>query len=62
MTKLWKKEKLDAKEELKIFGPAMVIAIVGFVVAYQFIAPAAPWNISVDTGSPKGANAAKFSK
>ena len=62
MTKLLKKEKLDAKEKLKIFGPAMVIAIVGFVVAYQFIAPAPPLNILIGTGSPKGTNVAKFSK
>ncbi|MBU0768350.1 MAG: hypothetical protein KJ687_04580 [Proteobacteria bacterium] len=57
-----KKEKLDTKEKLKIFGPAMVIAIVGFVVAYQFVAPASPRNILIGTGSPKGANVAKFSK
>jgi len=62
MIKLRKKEKLDAKEKLKIFGPAMVIAIVGFVAAYQFVAPAPPWNISIGTGSLKDANVAKFSK
>jgi len=55
MIKLRKKEKLDTKEKLKIFGPAMVIAIVGFVVAYQFVAPAPPRNISIGTGSLKGA-------
>ena len=55
MTKLKKKEKLDAKEKLKIFGPAMVITIVGFVVAFQFVAPAPPRNIIIGTGSPKGA-------
>ena len=55
MTKLLKKEKLDTKEKLKIFGPAMVIAIVGFVVAYQFVTPAPPRNIIIGTGSPEGA-------
>jgi uncharacterized protein len=55
MIKLRKKEKLDTKEKLKIFGPATVIAIVGFMVAYQFVAPAPPRNISIGTGSPKGA-------
>jgi hypothetical protein len=50
------------REKLKIFGPAMVIAIVGFVVAYQFVAPAASRNISIGTGFPKDANVAKFSK
>ena len=55
MIKLKKKEKLDTKEKLKIFGPAIVIAIVGFVVAYQFVAPAPPRNISIGTGSMEGA-------
>ncbi|MGB2690301.1 MAG: hypothetical protein WBC36_15065, partial [Desulfobacterales bacterium] len=55
MIKLRKKEKLDIKEKLKIFGPATVIAIVGFMVAYQFVTPAPPRNISIGTGSPKGA-------
>lgn len=50
MIKLWKKEKLDTKEKLKIFGPAIVIAILGFAVAYQFVAPAPPRNISIGTG------------
>ena len=55
MIKLRKKEKLDTKEKLRIFGPATVMAIVGFLVAYQFVAPAPPRNISIGTGSPKGA-------
>lgn len=55
MIKLRKKEKLDTKEKLKIFGPASVLAIVGFLVAYQFVAPAPPRKISIGTGSPKGA-------
>jgi len=55
MIKLRKKEQLEAKEKLKIFGPATVIAIVGFLVAYQFVAPAPPRKISIGTGSPKGA-------
>jgi hypothetical protein len=47
MIKLRKKEKLDAKEKLKIFGPAMVIAIIGILVAYQFVAPAHPRKIII---------------
>ena len=62
MIKLRKKEKLDAKEKLKIFGPATVIAIVGFLVTYQFVSPAPPRNIIIGNGSPKGANVGKFSK
>jgi len=55
MIKLRKKEKLDTKEKLKIFGPATVIAIIGFLVTYQFVAPAPPRNVVIGTGSPKGA-------
>jgi TRAP transporter TAXI family solute receptor len=33
----------------------MFIALVGFFVAYQFVAPAPPRKISIGTGSPKGA-------
>ena len=55
MIKLRKKEKLDTKEKLKIFGPASVLAIVGFLVAYQFVAPAPPRKISIGADSPKGA-------
>jgi hypothetical protein len=62
MIKLRKKEKLNTKEKLIIFGPEMVIAIVGFVVSYQLVAPAIPRNISIGTGFPKDANVAKFSK
>ena len=43
------------KEKAKIFGPAVVIAIVGFLVAYQFVTPAPPRHIIIGTGSPKGA-------
>jgi TRAP transporter TAXI family solute receptor len=55
MTVSRKKEKPDTKEKIKIFGPAIVIVIVGFMVAYQFVAPAPPRNISIGTGSEKGA-------
>ena len=43
------------KEKAKIFGPAVVIAIVGFLVAYQFVTPAPPRHVVIGTGSPKGA-------
>jgi TRAP transporter TAXI family solute receptor len=55
MIRLRKKEKLDTKEKLKIFTPAMIVVLVGFVVAYQFVAPAPPRKISIGTGSPSGA-------
>jgi TRAP transporter TAXI family solute receptor len=55
MIKLRKKEKLDAREKLKIFGPAIVLSIIGFLVAYQFVAPAPPDYIVIGTGSKEGA-------
>jgi TRAP transporter TAXI family solute receptor len=55
MIKLRKKENLDTKEKLKIFTPAIIIVLVGFVAAYQFVAPAPPRKISIGTGSPSGA-------
>jgi len=55
MIRLRKKEELDTKEKLKIFGPAILLTIVGFVVAYQFVAPAPPRTISMGTGSIEGA-------
>ena len=33
----------------------MVLTIIGFVVAYQFVSPAPPRRISIGTGSPEGA-------
>ena len=55
MIRLNKKEKLDTKEKLKIFGPAILLTMIGFVVAYQFVAPAPPRTISMGTGSVEGA-------
>ena len=55
MVKLRKKDKLDTKEKLKIFGPGIAVTIIAFVVAYQFVAPTPPRSISMGTGSPEGA-------
>ncbi len=43
------------KEQLKIFGPAFLVAIIGFWIAYQFVAPAPPDNIVISTGRKDGA-------
>jgi TRAP transporter TAXI family solute receptor len=42
-------------EYIKVFGPAILLASIGFVVAYQFVDPAPPRRISIATGSPSGA-------
>ncbi len=40
---------------LRIFGPAVLLAVVAFFVAYQFVAPAQPSRIVMATGEPGGA-------
>jgi TRAP-type uncharacterized transport system substrate-binding protein len=40
---------------LKLIGPGTIITILGFIIAYQFVAPAPPDHITIATGSPSGA-------
>lgn len=47
--------KLDTREKIKIFGPTLVVLIFGFILAYQFVAPAPPRSLTIGTGSPEGA-------
>jgi TRAP-type uncharacterized transport system substrate-binding protein len=46
---------LDTKEKIKIFGPTPLVLIFGFLLAYQFVAPAPPRSLVIGTGSPEGA-------
>lgn len=43
------------KDLLRIVGPAVLLAIVGFVFAYQFVDPAPPSHFTIATGSEGGA-------
>lgn len=43
------------KEHLNIFGPALLLILVGFVLAYQFVKPAPPSQIQIATGQNEGA-------
>lgn len=54
--RLRKREELTRKEKLKLFLPAIALTIIGFVVAYQFVDPAPPKQISIACGSQEGAN------
>ena len=45
----------DGKDHAKIFGPAIVIILLGFFAAYQFVDPAPPKKITLSTGSEQGA-------
>jgi TRAP transporter TAXI family solute receptor len=47
--------KLDTREKIKIFGPTALVLIFGFILAYQFVAPAPPQSLTIGTGSPEGA-------
>ena len=40
---------------MKLIGPGAIITIVGFLIAYQFVAPAPPDHITMATGSAGGA-------
>ncbi|HXZ35412.1 MAG TPA: TAXI family TRAP transporter solute-binding subunit [Thermodesulfobacteriota bacterium] len=50
-----KKKGRSLKDRLGIFGPAILITILGFIVAYPFVEPAPPRKIIIGTGDPSGA-------
>jgi TRAP transporter TAXI family solute receptor len=43
------------REQLSVVGPAAVLAIVAFVVAFQWVKPAPPSRVVIATGRPDGA-------
>ncbi len=43
------------RHQLKIYGPAALLVIAAFVLAYQFIQPAPPKHVVMATGEPAGA-------
>jgi TRAP transporter TAXI family solute receptor len=55
MIKIHKTIDRDTRERLKFFAPAIVIMMIGFVIAFQFVDPAPPMKIVMGTGSPQGA-------
>jgi TRAP transporter TAXI family solute receptor len=48
---------LESVGKMKVFTPAIILALLGFVVAYQFVGPAPPREIVMATGSSAGAYA-----
>jgi len=54
--KLSERERLTRREKLKLFLPAIVVTIIGFVVVYQFVDPAPPRQITIACGPKEGAN------
>ena len=50
-----KKKREGFRDRLGIFGPAILITILSFVVAYLFVEPAPPRKITIGTGEPSGA-------
>jgi len=47
-------KKRTFKDYLRYFTPAILITLVGFLVAYQFVQPAPPRHIIISTGQPGG--------
>jgi TRAP transporter TAXI family solute receptor len=43
------------RDHLHIFGPAILITLLGFILTYQFVDPAPPDHIRIATGSKDGA-------
>lgn len=50
-----RRSERTARDILVICGPALLITIVGFIVAFQFVKPAPPKRISMATGPEDGA-------
>lgn len=51
----WKPRKLSRLELLKWFGPSIVLAAIGFAIAYQFVEPAPPRTFTLAAGPADGA-------
>ncbi|WP_260294317.1 TAXI family TRAP transporter solute-binding subunit [Sedimenticola hydrogenitrophicus] len=49
------RKPVPGKDHLHIFGPAVLLVLLGFVLAYQFVQPAPPERIRMATGQPDGA-------
>lgn len=41
--------------QMKTFGPAILVALAGLLIAWQFVNPAPPRSITIATGQPEGA-------
>ncbi len=52
---LAKRKKRGFRDHLGIFGPAVLITVLGFIIAYQFVEPAPPKKIFIGTGDITGA-------
>ena len=44
-----------SSEKLKVFAPAFVLALLGFVIAFQFVDPAPPTTLTISAGQQGGA-------
>lgn len=49
-----KREIITFREKARIILPALALTIFGFFVAYQFVSPAPPRELSIATGAPEG--------
>ena len=54
----WRKDRDQSwvsKESLHVYGPMLVLTLVGFVVAFHFVKPAPPTHLVIATGRTDGA-------
>jgi TRAP transporter TAXI family solute receptor len=54
----WRKDRDQSwvsKESLRVYGPMLVLTLVGFVVAFHFVKPAPPTHLVIATGRTDGA-------
>jgi uncharacterized protein len=49
------KSSRKSRERLKIYLPSIMVTLLGFLIAYQFVKPAPPKTITIATGDPQGA-------
>ena len=47
-------KKNTTKDHIRYFAPAIIITLIGFIVAYQFVSPAPPRRITIATGQSTG--------
>ena len=49
------KSSRKSRERLKIYLPSLIVTLLGFLIAYQFVKPAPPNTVTIATGDPQGA-------
>jgi len=51
----YSEKNFDSRELIKLLGPALILIVLAFWYAYQFVDPAPPRQITIATGVAQGA-------